>query len=180
MIGRFPTIWAAVDLAGPINLTIPAAIKLIAQAKAPSGKMLAEMGPLIVYIACIYKGSRFKTGNACFPTEFSTAQIAGISIAVVIAIGPHAIDAAQIELFTAVKGTVGQLSLETKTKVPRPIIPDLKEAPRQFMVSPVIVGTAIGSNVTAPINEIVLKEFIRCILASADAGMPYTGPFFSS
>ena len=97
MVTRFNPISLRIDFAGIIQLSMPGIIQIIAQAHAPTGKMLDKSSIMRFYCACINKGCSLQSLDARLTANLGSSSKANIAAALAGTVGTHAVHTAQVE-----------------------------------------------------------------------------------
>lgn len=81
MVTRFNPVPLRIDFAGIIQLGMPGIIQIIAQAHAPTGKMLDKSSIMRFYCACINKGCSLQSLDARLTANLGSSSKANIAAA---------------------------------------------------------------------------------------------------
>ena len=171
----------AVYFSGEVELRVPVVRLGVAQPYAPSGEVVYFVAARrqVFRGSYVYEGRELKAGDAERVAQFSGRGVAGVSVVVAVCVGAYSVDAAEEELFAAVEGAACELASGPYARVEFAPVPYLQYVGGEFMVSAVVVGSAVvGGDVSVPVDEAVLEELVCGVAAAAEPYVPDVGFFF--
>ena len=107
----------AVDFSREVELRVPVVLFGVAQAEAPSGEVVYVVGVEVFRRAYVYEGRELEARDAERVAQLAGGGVGGVAVVVAVGVCADAVDAAEEELFAAVKRAARELASGSDARV---------------------------------------------------------------